>query len=896
MNSVTVFLAPTGVADGILAVLTDLSAAGLVDPFLWVRDPSDSVPPPSLTLVTGGRSSQVTWQQIVSAQRIQLLRVCAVVPLLGVDQPLSIPQERYLTDLMAASSGGARTVRMRLLVARSGQLSGSGVKIAVDGWHNVMIAPEDRRGPGFGHIPLPAESAPSEIGRYAAPVIAAVAGLWSGLSHAPLDNAPALPGEVVRLTRSFYRKLETGHAESALRQALLSQDGTLPLPADARAPAVYVDDVPTATQSMSDMLWRKHAPVLRGPRRSYQVAPAATKIGLGTALKMFFSFVWAAMKNAPGAWVTAMVDSVSSGLAATVNKAVFGGAGSAYEVVVNGRTARGERADWLDIGSASNQLSGLLAGQPDAGHHVARVDLSGLWQDYTRAALTLADGGARSPELPPVQIGVSRGVIRTATDVVPGPDQRFDDIPGVVAASVEVDSVDATDRLGIIRLRNQLTELERDPATGLRARSTLTALDTWERSHHGSFGTAVGRRLAEAFAGVYGEVRQLLDQVRAAAELPPPPQARTTNVARWIQVALLIMLVVTGVFVYLAVAQYLKWYWAVTVIAVVYLVCLTLCVRAFLKSQQELFHLLNKRRTELDQRSVDQENLHQALRDLNRLAHAYGEYLAWSRALGAFLAAPLGRDRHRSAEVRKVAWGLPQSTAVGYAAPADGDVATTVNYLRRDLFHLGWLSRPWEQLVLGAAPTGRGHDAGADSSPLWVQPGVGSNSVLDGWSRALFTGSLTASGSDMTWHKALGTLTGSMSQLVDTLVNRVEQPGAAPASAAQFLAHIDGPPAPRGVESFDPALLTDVGVMGGAATVAEDVRSKTSDGIGIICVATQFSDAIPVDHLRFGSGGAAAAPWSGVVPPAPDAPAAARGTDAAGQNFSAPEPGSGWTF
>lgn len=896
MTSVTVFLAPTGVADGVLAVLTDLSAAGLVDPFLWVRDPSDNVPPQVLTQVAAGRSTQVNWQQIVTTQRIDVLRVCVVVPLLGVDAPLRVTQERFTADLFASSSGGARVVRIRMLLARPGQGSPDGARIAVDGWHNIVVAPEDRRGPGFGHIQLPPETSPAQIGRFAAPVVAAVTGLWSSLGHTPLDNAQVLPGEVVRLARSFYRKLETGQAESLVRQALLSQDGTLPLPTDARAPAVYVNDVPTATMGMADSLWRKHASVLRGPRLNYQATPAATKIGLGTALKMFFGFMWAAIKNAPSAWVAALVDSVSSGVAATVNKAVFGGSGSAYEVVVNGRTARGDRASWSDIGSASHQLSGLLAGQPDAGQHVARVDLSGLWQDYSRAALTLADAGARTPELPPVQVGVNRGVVGRAAEVMPGPTERFRDIPGVVAASVVVDSVDATDRLGIIRLRNQLVELERDPDTGLQARATLNALETWQRRHASSFGTAVGRRLADAFAGVYGEVQQLLGKLQAAAQLPPPPEGRTTNVARWIQVALLVMVLVTAVSVYLGVEHVLKWWWVAAIIVTVYAVCLILCVRAFIKSQQELFHLLNKHQAVVDERRVDEENLRTGLRDLHRLAHAYGEYLAWSRALGAFLAAPLGRDRHRSNETLRVGWGLPLSTAVGYAAPAETDVVTTVDYLRRDLFHLGWLTRAWEQLVLAATPMGRGgHESGVDASPLWVEPGTGSGSVLDRWSHALFAGSVTATGADVTWQQALGTLTGSMNQLVGTLVSRVEQPGTGAVAPAEFLCQIDGPPMPRGADRFDPALLTDMAATGGSATVQDDIRSRSSDGVGIICASTQFSDAIPVDYLRLGP--AQATPqWSGVVPQAPGPSGSVQGTDSGGPNYSAPEPGSGWQF
>ena len=72
MPAATVLLAPSGVADGVLAVLTDLSAAGLVGPFIWITDPSDAAPPQLLTRVEGGRSTDVTLQQIVTAQQAEI--------------------------------------------------------------------------------------------------------------------------------------------------------------------------------------------------------------------------------------------------------------------------------------------------------------------------------------------------------------------------------------------------------------------------------------------------------------------------------------------------------------------------------------------------------------------------------------------------------------------------------------------------------------------------------------------------------------------------------------------------------------------------------------------------------------------------------------------------------
>lgn len=866
MTALTVFLAPPGAADGVLSALTDLSAAKLIEPFYWVTNPTDVSPPSTLVQVVGGRQFDVTVQQIVSGQRSDIARVCAVVPMTGADVPLTLAQERFTTDLLASTAGVGRTVRVRCLLARPGASQTAGSLAAVDGWHNILITPEDGRGPRMGHVQLTGASSAEAVGRHAAPAIAALLGLWSEIDHRPLDDTSVPPGEVVRLARSFYRKVETGDAEAGLRRRLLAQDGTLPLPSDQRSPVVYVHDVGLAATNMSDSLWRKHAAILKGPRREYAIH-TTEKIGAWKALKMFFGFMWAAIKNAPTAWYQRVVEGVSTSIAASVNRAVFG-SDSEYEVVVNGRTARGERAEWGDIAQATSRLTDVLE-SGDRGDHNTRSDLSGVWQDYSRAALTLADAGVRTSDLPPIQVGPNRGILTYAASVVPGPAQRFTAIPGAVAASVQTDSVDSTDPLGILSLRVKLNDLERTPEHGLQARSTLTALETWQRENAPSFGVVVGRRLAGAFTDAYEEVRRLLQQLRDAGDLPPEP-GRNTRLARWIQVTIFLLVIVTAAVGFLVYKDKLEWWWAIAIALVAYLLGVGLCANAFWRSQQELFQLLNKRRALIDRREVDHQNLRAALRDLNRLSQAYGEFLSWSRALGAFLAAPLGPDTYRPEVDLRIGWGLPMSTAIAYAAPAENDVDRAVGYLRRELFSLSWLSGPWESLVLSTQPGAlAGRDLTVDNAAVWTQPGQGSGSTLDLWSNELFAGARTSDGADVVWGRAQTALHGPLAQLVDTLVNRVDVPGGAPMSRPEFLAEVDQPAPVPPAGAFDRGLLTDLAATYNAGAVVEDVRNRVTDGIGTICVATQFSEAMPLDYLALGGATARQEPgWRGSVPEA----------------------------
>ncbi len=304
----------------------------------------------------------------------------------------------------------------------------------------------------------------------------------------------------------------------------------------------------------------------------------------------------------------------------------------------------------------------------------------------------------------------------------------------------------------------------------------------------------------------------------------------------------------------------------------------------------------------LDERAVDEENLRAALRDLNRLSQAYGEYLSWSRALGSFLAAPLGPVSQRRDNNLQIRWGLPLSTAIGHAAPAEADLATAVGYLRRDLFNIGWLSGAWEQLVVEALPPPPGsRDITADNSPMWAQPGRGSGSVLDEWSTALFSGSVTATGADVTWRRALQSLTGSMTELVDTLINRVHDPQRTTAATEEFLCGIHLPAPPPRTEAFDPAMLTDFAITTGLAGITDDVRKQIKSGVGTVCVATQFSDAIPVDYILTAPPGTSSPEeWSHSVPAAPREGTTARldpdRSPPGRHHHSPPEPGGGHRF
>lgn len=899
MSALTVFVAPSGPSDGVLAALTDLSAAGLVDEFAWITDPAAGQQPATLMLVDSGAARDVALAEFVAGRRVGALRICSVVPIAEGAHRLSISAQLGVGSALASATGATQVIRIRAILTGSAGIDGPSEALAVEGWHNVVISPEDSRAPGFGRVPIPAAPTPGDLGRFGGPVIAGLTGLWTGIDHTPLDDAPILPGQVIRLARSYYRKLETAEIETTLRRELLAQDGHLPLPSDQRSQVVYLQDSGLAGTTMASALWHKYSGVLRSNRLGYQ-AQSVEVTGPWAVIKMFLGFLWASIRNAPSAWYNKIAGGVASRVAIGVQQAVFTEAPAAYEVVVRGRRANGQHAGWADIGAASDHLTGVLAGSAPV--HDAGSDLSGLWHDYAKSALTLADAGNRSSDLPPVQVGAARGVVREAAAIVPGPADRFTDIPGVIGAATDTPGVDAVDALGIGDLQSRLTDLQRDPNHGLTAGSTLTSLNDWHAGHARSFGAAVGNQLAAAFRGCYGEVQQLLEKLRNAQQ-PPDPGSQNLGLARWVQLAAALWVVVTGLFIYFAIDEIVVWWVALIVVVGSLLALLTALGVAFISTQRRLFALLHQRKSVIAEYEVDHQNLLSACNDLRRLSQAYGQFLAWSRVIGSFLAAPLGPDTHRSAEVLHISHGMPMSTSVGVARPAATEVATTAGYLRRDLFHPGWLTRSWDDLILRAAPPQPGaRDVTAGGSPLWFERGYQSGSRLDQFSADMCSGRISSSGADVVWGQALERLSGPMSGLVPRLLAIVAPVGGAETGIEEFLCGLDQQTAPAG--SFPDTLLTDGAITSSVAQIVTDYRRPHRYGLGIVCAATQLSDAFSVDNLATTAqrAGRVDAEWVPETATAPDF--AGRGTHQAGtarpadapDDYRAPDPGRGFEF
>ncbi|HEY0216689.1 MAG TPA: hypothetical protein VGC57_09890 [Cellulomonas sp.] len=865
MVALSVVLAPRGPAAGVLDALQDLSSLSLVEPFLWVSAEHTAGGPVPAVEVRAGRRYRTTLQDVLVQRSPDRVRVCVLVPFLATVPDVPAVVEETVAEIAGTSSGGARVERLRCILARPGAGAGLG-ELAREGWHNLLVAPQDADGPTRGHVLLPATADPLDLGRHGAPLVAGLLGLWTGLEQAPLDDQPALPGRTVRLVRSFYRNLDAGEVERVVRDRVGSMRAGLPLPREHGQSAVYVEDLRLATSSMARALWTKHADVLQGPRVGAR-AEAVRRVGVLAALRMLIGFLGAAVRNAPAAWYAAVVNQVSSAVASSVHATVFGAAPSAYEVVVKGVTSRGLPVGWDEISEAARQLDDSLVVPGEPREHETAEHSAELWRDYTRAALTLADGGLRDPALPPVQIGSARGVLRSATDIAPGAEAAFTEISGYVAASTGTAQVGPVDVLGAATLRQRLDALSQDPAAALEADRARQALARWQEARSSSFAIQVGAVLGRRVTEVAAETRTLLARIAAlaaASDADSASRAHQRRLARWLRLLLIAVSVVLVVVVGVAVAGVVGPVLALVLAAGALVSWFAATVVLFMTQQRALFREIHRRKVAVTQMEATRANLRHALRDLRRLTAAYRQFLAWSAVLAVVLEQPFGTAPvDVAADAGGQLYGLGHATRLGRATVDEAVVDEAATLLRRDVFVTGWLTAPFETVVR-EAPDRIGSDAydlRRDPEALYglpVEPGA---SLLARWQAALVAEGVGRTGGDALWHRVLSDLDGRAHELGDRLVGSVQPcDGRRPLPRADFMAGIDESEIPPSGLHFDPAPLSAAARARGAGEVDLNVGLTRRRGLGHLAVLTQVGAGLPTYDIELG-------PRQGLVDP-----------------------------
>lgn len=856
MSSLVVILSPSRRLDGIKDALRDWSASGKVAPFLWIDQTSTSVSAPDAVMVAGGREYSRPLMQLAGTGGHDRVRVVSLTTALsGVEEAQGHGAQEF-SGVVVGAFGGLPTTVIRAIVTRSddpARVTG----LAYAGWHNVLLSPESSLGPGIGSRPLTQTDDIFELGRHAAQTLAGVVGLWSELPESVFDRLDPLPGETVRLARSYYRRLDSREIEHALRQRLFASGDEIPLPTHLGFSAQYIPDTPLAVQNMAKLWWRKHESAFVTAREAYP-AVATKKIGALRAIALFVGYLWSALLGAPGQWARQTLEKVRAGAASAVQNAVFGAHDSAWEVVVKGRTRDGRPADWSEIAAAGEDVAQAMAGGGAMITQEAKADFAGQWNDYANAVLTLADGGARAGELPPVMIGNSIGVVRSAGDLVAARGDEFDGIPPFLKVTVGDQTLVSYDYLAIDDTKKRLQTAINDPSSAAAASAALNGVEEWWRRTSSSFAAQLGWALGSSVRRVQAEIGDILarlDALRNTGNDDSEAQ-RQRRLRRLMRVLVLLGLVGFAVIGILGASGVI----ASAVVLVVTLVSwllawLSALFVSFIRGQAKLFQAMNMRQQLASRADVDERNLALALRDLRRLGQGYSEFLAWSRVLAVIVRTPYGTVPDISSFALRTPADLPQPMRVGSVVVEESTLSEVAYQLSRTVFQTGWLSEAWEA-ALANAPTQLGTPGARlrDNPRLMLsEAGEGDQTLLLPWAEVLEHSGVNYESGEAKWRSVLAELQSpARQQLFDALVQRVRVLGERDQvmTRDEFMARIDDSRVAR-EDRLDHSLLIDSARAADRSRVELGQPIVQRAALGAAAVLTQLSGGIPEFELSY---------------------------------------------
>jgi hypothetical protein len=862
----------------LLDVLRDWSSVGLIGPVHLVD--VDSIRPgellvPCTLLAAGATRAVVLQEEVASRERPDLLRVCGITDVARTVTGVRADEALWLLNSLRTSLPGVEVVPLHL-IGLALQGASPTEDIGWLGWHNVAIAPENSLSPSEGVSPIVfTDGDPVRLTHFAA-AICSLSGLWAAERSGPLDMRPVAPGRSLMAARTFTRHLSAAAVESELLSRLASVQDGYPVPLFEGASAWVVEDEVGAVTDMAEALLQKHAYLLPRPREMPRPAPA-TKIGAMQALKMLFSFLWQALRNAPKAFLDRLVNEVSSRTAAFVGGVVFGSS-EEYAVVVNGVRADGLPASWPEIDEALDVAAARAGGHTEV-THMSNADLSGLWKDFIGGGLTLLDAGARAQEMPPRMSGARRGIVATARRVASDPSEVFQPSEGV-APYVKDRSVPSYDVVASRALNDQLKVIgEQQPHLLAQMNAAQSELQAWFGDRERSYTGRVGLRIARALTGVRDEITQFAQAMRsaqAAADVPSQIEEQQSKLAFKLKVVFLGALLAVLVVVLVTVLGPPGWIFLVTLLTLICAAWLISSFVMFMRGQRDLFALLHQRNQLANQIEVLRQHLIDAIEDMRRLTRAYRQYLDWAKAFGRFVQAPLGHPTAESDNELLIGSGFPRNHRFGAARP-DGVVLDDASArMKQDLFQVGWASDAWDDF-LSDVPREMGQDGfrlREDAALLFADPGSTRQSILTAWSNVIANRKDWEGATDALRGRVGALLGGQGAVLASQLLANVDTRSAngdvESVSYESFMNRLDSEASLNGAhQTFDRAIFADRAQSAEPWRVAETVSKTSPANLGRTLVVTQLSQGFNTYDLTLGVTLVAAAAVSGF----PGAPA-----------------------
>lgn len=718
----------------LLGILTDWSALGLIDEFLWIY--ADTVSTDSVPVIGVGEGR---------FQREQLARalpsgggVVRIVSLAPTDQIEDLaPAMDVARSVLASGPYVLKQVRAILPVAGESSWRVD----AEPGWSTYVLSPEIPLGPRETSEPVEFGSASAD--QQAAANLAALLGLWNAVPASPVDERS--DHGTLRMVRSGLRGWDGTVTDEVLKVKTLSLPSKNPTDTGDGSRLLKSDaiETPELIRMMADPLWARHRELFQ-----HKSAPLVTmtKWGLWDAIREFLAFLVQGIWN-PAQWVKAKTEAAKSKLAARVGGVLLGG-DSAYELVWKTESS----VPATEVGRAAAGIGAALSSQLGLPGMPARPAFSQFWREYTSGGLTLIDGADRAPNVVG-RIGETPAVVGNLDAVVP----KSTDVFSINDAGIDIPRhlrrIEKHDVLAQRQLANHLNRLARQ-GHSTPANLAAQSLERWSNAAvTSSYASRIGHRLSDAYQSSLRLVADLSEEFRSTQRESEEASLRSQSrkAGRWVRWTLVIGVVLVAVLLSLGFASLLPLAVAGILVGGVVIGALVAAMAGFVTRQRDLFRILHRRR---DLQSKEQrllEQLRLALQDLERCSQGYEQFLCWTQALRQIVHHPFGMVGEKPTAAHAPD-DLPRSIQLGVKRYEPEAVEQLTAYLRHRAFQQGWLSQPWRHM-LGNSHALVGHDA----YELRANPGVmfeesaGEDSYLVRWTSRLCEGELRDA--DVVWQE-----------------------------------------------------------------------------------------------------------------------------------------------
>lgn len=847
MNDLTILVTESPALAAIPAALRDWSAAGLIRPFVWVPPPGAGLRGVESRFVEAGDVAASSIGDLLARRSPRRVRILALTSDLGPGSASTRVAQEVLTGV-AGAGGEIKTTQAQVVITRlgvrSGRLSG------IEGWHNLLISPDDAAGPTRPHTTLEGSASDEDLARFALPAVAVLGALFDGLDVGPLDDFPPPPGAPFRVVRAFARHLDGGDVREALQAQVLGLADGYPLVVEGGTTrATYIENVDHANAQMAASVWARHQDVYLSARRQPELAPVEA-LGFWKAFRMLWSFLWAALKNAPGDWANKVIYTGKSWAANTATRAIFG-QNSAFTVVVGG-VRGGQASDWKSQVQALSDLENSLG--PAAEGHQVHARLDSLWQDMVAGGLTLLDGQARRSDMESARIGTETGILRFGRMLAPSrADESFTAIPGPVRAVTQTDSLAPYDTLAINRFGSRLAGVAADPMAGADASATMGKFQEWWRRVGTTYTAKLALRLSGEFEKRLVEISEYTKILEAAAStsgLPDEIKRQQSRLARLMRLLLIGLVLLVAGAVTLGVLSLVSWMIVGIIIPALILGWLISSVITFMRAQSRLFQLKNLRAEALSKADAAEYNLAAAIRDARRCGDAYRLLQLWAEAIAVFAGDPLGRAGTETAENRGPGSDHPLAIQFGHAEVSDLEVARTASGIRRVVFPVGWLDAVWATFLAEAGPLlgPRGTVLLDEPQLLYRQRAIQEDVLLPGWVEALDHSGVPGVAGARLWDEIVTGLQTTGRVQLESLLGRVRTEEGTSIMLTEFLGGLSATVANPTV--FPTELFSAAAVTGDLTRPIHVWPREYAVGLSRTVVLVQLSDAMSVECLR----------------------------------------------